>query len=77
MSAEQRIEHARSALNAAKEAGYFEEFAQLPNEPKTHLALTAAANELLAGEFPEFEIKIVTFPGSYYVDMRVVERAGK
>lgn len=69
-----RIQEAQGILTTAATGGYFESFATERNSRVTHKRLRESALELLAGQYPDLDVRVVTYPGSEEVDLRVIRK---
>jgi hypothetical protein len=69
-----RADEAQHVINLAAEDGYFERFLNLKNCRATWAGLREAALELLAGAYPDLDIKVHAQPDSAEVQLKVVPR---
>lgn len=72
-----RIAEAQHALEVAAAGGYFDDFAELDNTRETHKRLEEAAMGILADQYPELRVKVITYPNNEHVDLKVVARDPK
>jgi hypothetical protein len=69
-------EEAQHVIDKAASGGYFENFAGRQNRSETHRELELAAEDLLAGQFPNHRARVKAYPESEHVDI-IVERIRK
>lgn len=72
-----RIAEAQHALEVAAAGGYFDDSAELDNTRETHKRLEEAAMGILADQYPELRVKVITYPNNEHVDLKVVARDPK
>lgn len=68
------VEQAQHVLDVACNSDLFTSWAEKKNARQTHQALRDFALELLAGQYPDVDVKVVPYPGSEWVDLEVIPK---
>jgi hypothetical protein len=70
--AEEVLKEAQHVLEVAASGGEFAAFATEDNIKDNHKLLRKRAMEILAGQYENVDVEVITFPNSEYVDLQAL-----